>query len=59
MKLLHELKIMINNMIDNLEFKIQEEINKRLEQEQILIQQAKLASNGRNDRNIVINGDNH
>jgi two-component system, NtrC family, C4-dicarboxylate transport sensor histidine kinase DctB len=50
---LNELKIMINNMIDNLEFKIQEEINKRLEQEQILIQQSKLASMGEMIGNIA------
>ena len=40
-------------MIDNLEFKIQEEINKRLEQEQILIQQSKLASIGEMIGNIA------
>ena len=40
-------------MIDNLEFKIQEEINKRLEQEQILIQQSKLASMGEMIGNIA------
>ena len=50
---LNELKLMINNMIDNLEFKIQEEINKRLEQEQILIQQSKLASMGEMIGNIA------
>lgn len=50
---LNELKIVINNMIDNLEFKIQEEINKRLEQEQILIQQSKLASMGEMIGNIA------
>jgi two-component system, NtrC family, C4-dicarboxylate transport sensor histidine kinase DctB len=50
---LNELKFMINNMIDNLEFKIQEEINKRLEQEQILIQQSKLASMGEMIGNIA------
>lgn len=52
-KALNELKVMINNMIDNLEFKIQEEINKRLEQEQILIQQSKLASMGEMIGNIA------
>ncbi len=50
---LNELKIMINNTIDNLEFKIQEEISKRLEQEQILIQQSKLASMGEMIGNIA------
>lgn len=50
---LNELKIMINNTIDNLEFKIQEEIKKRLQQEQILIQQAKLASMGEMIGNIA------
>ncbi|MFA9239178.1 MAG: ATP-binding protein [Candidatus Paceibacteria bacterium] len=50
---LNELKIMINNTIDNLEFKIQEEINKRLVQEQILIQQSKLASMGEMIGNIA------
>ena len=50
---LNELKVMINNVIDNLEEKIQEEINKRLEQEQILIQQAKLASMGEMIGNIA------
>ncbi|MGB5792614.1 sensor histidine kinase [Poseidonibacter sp.] len=50
---LNELKVMINNVIDNLEYKIQEEINKRLEQEQILIQQAKLASMGEMIGNIA------
>lgn len=50
---LNKLKIVINNMIDNLEFKIQEEINKRLEQEQILIQQSKLASMGEMIGNIA------
>lgn len=52
-KALNELKIMMNNMIDNLEYKIQNEINKRLEQEQILIQQSKLASMGEMIGNIA------
>ncbi len=52
-KSLDELKTMINNMIDNLEFKIQEEIDKRLEQEQILIQQSKLAAMGEMIGNIA------
>ena len=50
---LNELKIMMNNMIDNLEFKIQEEIDKRIEQEQLLIQQSKLASMGEMIGNIA------
>ncbi len=52
-KALNELKIMINNMIENLEHKIQKEIDKRLEQEQILIQQSKLASMGEMIGNIA------
>ncbi len=52
-KALNELKIVINNMIDNLEDKIQEEINKRLYQEQILIQQSKLAAMGEMIGNIA------
>ncbi len=50
---LNELKVMMNNMIDNLEFQIQEQIYKRLEQEQILIQQSKLASMGEMIGNIA------
>ena len=50
---LNEFQIMINTMIDNLEYKIQEEIDKRLEQEQILIQQSKLASMGEIIGNIA------
>jgi signal transduction histidine kinase len=50
---LNELKIMMNDMIDNLEYKIQEEIDKRLEQEQILIQQSKLAAMGEMIGNIA------
>jgi len=50
---LNELKIMMNNMIENLEDKIQKEINQRLEQEQILIQQSKLASMGEMIGNIA------
>jgi len=50
---LNELKIMMNNMIGNLEDKIQKEINQRLEQEQILIQQSKLASMGEMIGNIA------
>lgn len=50
---LNELKIMMNNMIDNLEFQVQEQIDKRLEQEQLLIQQSKLASMGEMIGNIA------
>jgi len=50
---LNELKIMMNNMIENLEDKIQKEINQRLEQEQILIQQSKLAAMGEMIGNIA------
>ena len=50
---LHELKLMMNNMIDNLEYQIQEQINRRVEQEQLLIQQSKLASMGEMIGNIA------
>ena len=50
---LNELKVMMNDMIDNLETKIQEQIDKRLEQEQLLIQQSKLASMGEMIGNIA------
>lgn len=50
---LNELKNMINNMIGNLEEKIQKEINQRLQQEQILIQQSKLAAMGEMIGNIA------
>lgn len=50
---LNELKNMINDMIENLEEKIQSEIDQRLEQEQILIQQSKLASMGEMIGNIA------
>ena len=50
---LDELKYMMNDMIDNLEARIEEELNKRLEQEQILIQQSKLASMGEMIGNIA------
>ncbi len=52
-KSLNELKNMINDMIDNLEDKIQNEIDQRLEQEQILIQQSKLAAMGEMIGNIA------
>ncbi|NLU34810.1 MAG: HAMP domain-containing histidine kinase [Wolinella succinogenes] len=52
----HELKLLknvINDMIDNLESKIKEEIEKRSEQEKLLIQQSKLASMGEMIGNIA------
>ncbi|MCK9491862.1 MAG: HAMP domain-containing histidine kinase [Sulfurimonas sp.] len=50
---LGELREMINDMIENLEDKIQQEIQKRLENEQILLQQSKLASMGEMIGNIA------
>ncbi|RBQ29917.1 HAMP domain-containing sensor histidine kinase [Aliarcobacter vitoriensis] len=50
---LNELKNMINNVIENLEDKIQREIKQRLKQEQILIQQSKLAAMGEMIGNIA------
>lgn len=50
---LSELKTMINNMIDNLEDKIQKEIKQRIQQEQLLIQQSKLAAMGEMIGNIA------
>jgi len=50
---LNELKVMMNDMIDDLEDKIQKEIDQRLQQEQILIQQSKLASMGEMIGNIA------
>ena len=50
---LNELKVMMNDMIDSLEYKIQDEISQRLEQEQILIQQSKLAAMGEMIGNIA------
>lgn len=50
---LNELKIMMNNMLDDLELKIQEEIKKRIEQQKLLIQQSKLASMGEMIGNIA------
>ena len=52
----HELKLLkdvVNEMIDNLESKINEEILKRTEQEKLLIQQSKLASMGEMIGNIA------
>ena len=45
-KSLNELKNMINDMIDNLEKRINKEIKQRLAQEQLLVQQSKLAAMG-------------
>jgi len=50
---LNELKNMINSVIGNLEDKIQKEIKQRLQQEQILIQQSKLAAMGEMIGNIA------
>lgn len=50
---LDELQKMINSMIGSLEQKIQQEIGKRMEQEQILIQQSKLAAMGEMIGNIA------
>lgn len=52
-EMLNELKVRMNTMMDDLEFKIQDEIAKRLEQEQILIQQSKLAAMGEMIGNIA------
>ncbi|OCL86541.1 sensor histidine kinase [Arcobacter porcinus] len=50
---LNELKNMINSVIGNLENRIQKEIKHRLKQEQILIQQSKLAAMGEMIGNIA------
>ncbi|OCL93126.1 sensor histidine kinase [Arcobacter porcinus] len=50
---LNELKNKINNVIGNLENRIQKEIKHRLKQEQILIQQSKLAAMGEMIGNIA------
>ena len=50
---LNELKNMINDVIENLEDKIKNEIDRRLAQEQILIQQSKLAAMGEMIGNIA------
>ncbi|MGB6329502.1 MAG: HAMP domain-containing sensor histidine kinase [Halarcobacter sp.] len=52
-KELNLLKTVINEMVDDLENKIQEEINKRVEQDKLLIQQSKLASMGEMIGNIA------
>jgi len=50
---LNILRNLINEMVDNLEAKIQEEINKRTNQEKLLIQQSKLAEMGNMIENIA------
>ncbi|MEN5387192.1 HAMP domain-containing sensor histidine kinase [Aliarcobacter skirrowii] len=50
---LNELKNMINDAIENLEYRIKNEIEQRLSQEQILIQQSKLAAMGEMIGNIA------
>lgn len=52
-KELNTLKNVMNEMIDNLENKIQEEINNRVSQEKLLIQQSKLAAMGNMLGNIA------
>ncbi|MFW5606542.1 MAG: ATP-binding protein [Campylobacter hyointestinalis] len=52
-KSLNELKNMINDMIDNLEKRINKEIKQRLTQEQLLVQQSKLAAMGEMIGNIA------
>ncbi|MFV0482437.1 MAG: sensor histidine kinase [Campylobacteraceae bacterium] len=50
---LNTLKNVMNDMIDNLEHKIQEELQKRTNQEKLLVQQSKLASMGNMLGNIA------
>ncbi|MCR1810566.1 sensor histidine kinase [Sulfurospirillum sp. hDNRA2] len=50
---LNLLKAVMNEMLDNLEFRIQQEINERTRQEQLLIQQSKLAAMGNMIGNIA------
>lgn len=50
---LNALKDVMNAMIDNLEKKIQEEINRRSDQEKLLVQQSKLAAIGNMLGNIA------
>lgn len=50
---LNRLKNVMNEMIDNLESKIQEEINNRTNQEKLLVQQSKLAAMGNMLGNIA------
>ncbi|PHO11739.1 sensor histidine kinase [Malaciobacter marinus] len=52
-KELNLLKRVINEMVDNLENKIQQEINQRMQQEKLLTQQSKLASMGEMIGNIA------
>jgi signal transduction histidine kinase len=52
-KELNTLRDVINNMADDLELKIQEEINRRTDQEKLLIQQSKLAAMGNMIGNIA------
>lgn len=50
---LNTLKVVINDMVDDLESKIQQEIDRRTDQEKLLIQQSKLASMGNMIGNIA------
>ncbi len=50
---LNELKSVLNEMLDNLEERIKDEIQKRVQKEQLLIQQSKLASMGNMIGNIA------
>lgn len=50
---LNLLKAVMNEMLDSLELRIQQEINERTKQEQLLIQQSKLASMGNMIGNIA------
>ncbi len=50
---LNSLKNVINAMVDDLENKIQQEINRRISQEKLLIQQSKLAAMGNMIGNIA------
>lgn len=50
---LNLLKAVMNEMIDNLELRIQQEISERTKQEQLLIQQSKLAAMGNMIGNIA------
>ncbi len=52
-KQLNDLKFMMNSMLDDLETKIKEEINKRIEKEQLLTHQSKLAAMGEMIGNIA------
>ncbi len=50
---LNELKSVLNEMLDNLEERIKDEIQKRIQKEQLLIQQSKLATMGEMIGNIA------